>query len=529
MGLAHAEGYGTSALNSRRNKYTYNIIKSKIRETVIQEKGQSLRVSNLLQKINFLKSKGIKFDINLIFRIYLFKRIKGINQYSKLQEYLSKNEIEALELGILRDKNNDLMIPSKRTFNNYLAQYDRKELDGLVELILSEAVKNNILLDIEIVKETIIKKARLVKSEFEQATRLVKKLVYPKIEIPMHHNVKYSTKDLLDVLTHVAITHDFTNNGSTTFMDMYSGVKTPSSDAMLYHFSKFESIEHIMKMSDGVLDLILRFLKKEYKILQNRKVDIAFDIHDIGFYGKGVPYVCSGKEKNGTTNFFKFLTCSVLTAGKRFIIDIQPISPFNKLEDILDKSLSKIKSKIKIDKAFLDRGFDRAKIINVLKKHRVSFVMPKVRSLTVKAWFDKAEGSKAYIVEDFQIGKGENSAKANLVLVDDEEGVKRAFICNFPMAPPIAYRLYSMYSKRWGIETSYRNLDHDFKPRTTSKNYLIRLFYFVFSCFLYNLWVLVNICISHKRDGKVCEKPIITAKRFAIILYQVNLDFDNGG
>lgn len=442
---------------------------------------------------------------------------------------MSKNEVEAFELGILKDESNNLIIPPKRTFNNYLTQYNKKALDKLVELILSESVKNNILLDIEIVKETIIKKVRLVKKEFEEATRLVKKLVYPKIEIPIHHNAKYSTRDLLDVLTHVATTHDFTNNGSTTFMDMYPDMKTPSSDTLFHHFSKFESIEQIMKMSDSVLDLILRFLKKEYNVLQNRKVDIAFDEHDIEFYGKGVPNICSGKAKNGTNRFFRFLTCSIVTAGKRFIIDIQPVSPFSRLENLIDKSLLKIKSKIKIDMAYLDRGFDRAKVINVLKKHKIKFVMPKVRSPTVKAWFDKSEGCNSYIVEDFKIGKGENSAEVNLVLVNDEEGVKRAFICNFPIAEPIAYRLYSMYSKRWGIETNYRNLDHDFKPRTTTKNYLIRLFYFVFSCFVYNLWVMVNICISFKRDGVVCKKPIITAKRFAIILYQVRMDFDNGG
>ena len=310
---------------------------------------------------------------------------------------------------------------------------------------------------------------------------------------------------------------------------MYPQCKTPSSDTLLHHFSKFESIEQIMKMSDSVLDLILRFLKKEYNILQNRKVDIAFDEHDIEFYGKGIPQICYGKEKNGTNRFFKFLTCSIVTGGKRFIIDIQPVNPFSQLEDLVEKSLLKIKSRIKIDVAYLDRGFDRVKIINVLKKHKVKFVMPKVRSPTVKAWFKKTEGIKSKVVTDFQIGKGENSTKINLVLVDDEDGIKRAFICNFPIAEPIAYRLYSMYSKRWGIETSYRNLDHDFKPRTTSKNYLVRLFYFVFSCFLYNLWVMVNICISFKRDGVICKTPIITAKRFAIIFYQVKTNFDNGG
>ncbi len=396
-------------------------------------------------------------------------------------------------------------------------------------MILSESAKNNVLLDIELVKDTVKKKIRLVKKEFQEATRLVKKLVYPKIEIPIHHNAKYSTKDLLDVLTHIATTHDFTNNGSTTFEDMYPDIKTPSSDTLLHHFSKFESIEQITKMSDEILDLILRFLKKEYNVLQNRKINIAFDEHLIEFYGKGIPYVCSGKEKNGTNRFFKFLTCSIVTAGKRFIIDVKSVNPFSRLDELLDKSLSKIKSKIRIDHVFLDRGFDSIKVINVLKKHKVNFLMPKVRSPTIKSWFSKAEGSKAYVVKDFQIGKGDNFTKVNLVLVNDEDGVKRAFICNFPVGEPIAYRLYLLYSGRWGIETSYRNLDHDFKPRTTSKNYLIRLFYFVFSCFLYNLWVMVNICISFKMDGFVCKKPIITAKRFAIILYQVKMDFDGWG
>ncbi|MBU3913687.1 MAG: hypothetical protein KKE50_06360 [Nanoarchaeota archaeon] len=62
----------------------------------------------------------------------------------------------------------------------------------------------------------------------------------------------------------------------------------------------------------------------------------------------------------------------------------------------------------------------------------------------------------------------------NLVLVDDRLGIKRAFVCNFDIAPCLAYHFYEIYSKMWGIETGYRN-------------YHIRLFYFLFSTCLYNL------------------------------------------
>ena len=68
--------------------------------------------------------------------------------------------------------------------------------------------------------------------------------------------------------------------------------------------------------------------------------------------------------------------------------------------------------------------------------------------------------------------------------------------------------LYKFYSKRWGIETGYRQIDHDFKAKTTSKNYHIRLFYFLFSVDLYNLWVLVNIVVSmtiYGRNSKIVK------------------------
>jgi len=72
--------------------------------------------------------------------------------------------------------------------------------------------------------------------------------------------------------------------------------------------------------------------------------------------------------------------------------------------------------------------------------------------------------------------------------------------------------------KRWGIETGYRQFDHDFKAKTTTKNYHIRLFYFLFSVCVYNLWVLVNICVSLSLYGRLSEKPIITCKLFAVVL-----------
>jgi len=274
-------------------------------------------------------------------------------------------------------------------------------------------------------------------------------------------------------------------------------------------------------MFEKIFDVIFNFAKQNYNILKRRQLNIAIDIHKIPYYGdKNDPYVTEGEPDRGTTHFFQFLTCSIVVAGNRFTIDAIPIHKLDAMEDLVDQLIKRVKQKISVDKAYLDRGFDKPKIINVLKTNHTRFVMPKIRSDTVKAWMDKSEDCKSRVIEGFEIGT-KDKAIVNLILVDDEEGIKRAFITNFHIPEQLTHYLYRWYSKRWGIETKYRQLDHDFKAKTTSKDYSLRLFYFLFSVCLYNLWVLVNICISLSLYGRVYEKPVLTAKLFAVILYKV--------
>ena len=492
-----------------------------------------MRVSYLLSQLDFFGFKEStfysKYTTTSMMRLYLFRLIKGFNNFEKLRDYLNEHEDEAFQLGFFKNKENKLDLPPKRTYNHYLKNnIDKKRLTRLAEKILSLSTQSKTVLDIEIVKKSIEKRKKSYDKEIGEATKLIKRLVYPNIDLRIYHNAKFTKKDLLDTLVHVASQGDFTNNGANTFQKFNPERKTPSGDVMMHHFSKFRSQEEIKEIFENILKIILKFAKKNYNVLKNRKLDVAYDIHDIPFYGKDMLYACNGKHDRGTTQFFKFLTCSVVERGKRFILDVVPISPFDDLDKLMDKSLGRIKSKIRINRVYCDRWFNKIKIFRVLRKHKLNFLMPMVRSPTVKAHFDKAEYCESRVFKDFKVGKGENLEMVNLVLVDDESGIKRAFVCNFDIAPQIAYRLYGLYSKRWGIETSYRNLEFDFKPKTTSKNYHIRLFYFLFSCCLYNLWVIVNLCVSLAIYGRIKDKPLITAKLFVILLYRVQEEYFSG-
>lgn len=86
----------------------------------------------------------------------------------------------------------------------------------------------------------------------------------------------------------------------------------------------------------------------------------------------------------------------------------------------------------------------------------------------------------------------------------------------------LAERLLTLYSKRRGIETSYRVKKHSFLGKTTSKNYRIRLFYFMFSVLLYNLWILADILIWLHLHGAVGEGHLVTSKYFGTILMTID-------
>lgn len=473
-----------------------------------------LDISSISQHI---ENKHPTFSTESMIKLYLYRRLKGITTYPDLIKEIKGDEYK---LGFEK-------LPSKRTFNEFVQKkLDKELLDQITELILKTATQNKVVLDIKLVKRAIenkIKKSNRYKRELREAVKLIKRLVYPQIDLKIHHNAKFTTKDLLDVLVHVAQNNDFANNGSMTFKELNPDRKVPCGDTLMYHFNKFESLEDIKIIFERIFDVILNFAKKECHLLRKRKVDVAVDIHKIPFYGQNMDYIVGGKQERGTNHFYSFLTYAIVFAGIRFTVEVIPIHPLDNLADLVDKTIKRVKRKVHIDKVYLDRGFDKVKIINVLKKNKIKFLMPKVRTNTVKAWFDKSEDCKARVIKNFKIGTTEK-AIVNLVLVDDKDSIKRAFLTNLNVPTQITHYLYSWYTRRWGIETGYRNMDKDFKPRTTSKNYHIRLFYFLFSVCLYNLWVLVNICIGIVVYGKIMEKPIITAKMFAIVLYRVYVD-----
>ena len=459
-------------------------------------------------------------------------RLKGIKSQIKLAKYLKTHEEDSLNLGFFKNEDNELQTPNQRTFSYFIKNHLDKEKKQIIEFAVSKieriADKFNIVLDIEVFeKKEAVKKDKSKKTfynhkneKLKELCRLVRKKIYPKINIDIRSNSIFKKNDFLDFLVHIALTEDFAENGSKTFSQMLAK-RIPTSDTLLYHLKKFEDRGILQKMFIEIFDLIYKMSKRS-NLLSGRKLDVAVDFTDWFYYGKDRSMMVLGKKpEKGTTKCFRFATINVVEHGERFTLLAIPVSTFDSKEKILETLISFAKKRIAIRKLYVDRGFFSSDVINLLKKMGITFLMPAIKNDRVIDYSYSV--SPPAVIKNYPM----KDCKFNLVILEKEEK-RYAFATNMNFNNNdilLSERLFNPYSKRWGIETSYR-VKKSFRGKTTSRNYIIRQFYFMMSVVLYNLWILINLLLSMFLFGKISKKLAVTAKLFGTILCTI---VDPGG
>ncbi|HWR27431.1 MAG TPA: transposase [Candidatus Thermoplasmatota archaeon] len=316
---------------------------------------------------------------------------------------------------------------------------------------------------------------------------------------------QYSKDDLLDLILHLCNTVDFAENGSKTFQLQRTNV--PNGDTLLHHLKGYQDIDQIKHMFIAMFEMIWETAKKANQL--QRIVDCSIDYTSQHFYGdKGAPMVTEMKPDHGTAYDYKFATITISEHNQRFTLLAVPVGPFDTKEDILNTLLDYALQRVKIRCLYVDRGFFDSNCIELFKRYHLKFLMPCTVNERIKRILEVVPSPT--VIKDYEMKK----TTFNVIVISDEFHIKRAFATNIDFNENdvgLAERLFNLYSKRWTIETSYRVKKHSFRPKTTSKNYFIRLFYFLFSALMYNLWLLADILICLAMLDFYNGKHIITS------------------
>jgi hypothetical protein len=258
-----------------------------------------------------------------------------------------------------------------------------------------------------------------------------------------------------------------------------------------------------------------------FEVSFRRLVTAAIDITTVPYYGdvEGMSMVSGTKEKDRRA--FKFATLSIIGQNIPLILGVEPIressewdrNPPNKIHRVVRRLVKRAQEHIPIETVLCDREFDSQQVFQTFSNIGVNYLVLKRINSTEREVIETMDDDEQEVaVESATVNVAAGSHSMRFLYVPSTKGDGTAvFATNHKVGPDEAETFCRRYSRRWQIENEYESIKHDFLAKTSSKDYRVRLFYFVFAVLLYNIWRLTDFLLKAGVDGEMDYAPIMTA------------------
>jgi hypothetical protein len=264
------------------------------------------------------------------------------------------------------------------------------------------------------------------------------------------------------------------------------------------------------------------------KVFFKRSRRVAIDLHLRPYYGQrqNVP-VRGGKKKAGTKWFWTWATIAVVESGQRWTIAMTQVAPGSALQDVLSRLLDYVKAaKIRVKTALVDREFYAAAVIAVLKSRGIPFLMPAICRGQLQG--RKGSTGTRRFFQPGTFGFFEHTWTARGRSKGQQVTVRIACVrrkAKDRRRTPLVFAFHGLssgellwyretYRRRFGVETSYRQLGEGL-ANTTTKCAAWRMVLIAVALLLRNLWVWRN---QQTRRGPVT---------LSLQLHQLNLQLSH--
>jgi hypothetical protein len=251
------------------------------------------------------------------------------------------------------------------------------------------------------------------------------------------------------------------------------------------------------KLAAGLLSpLPRRFFKRAHYL--------ALDLHQRPYYGdaKASP-VRGGKRQAGTSWFWTWASVAVVEHGRRWTLAATLALPGEPLPQIVARLLDRLEqAHIRVKLLLLDRGFYSAEVLALLQGRKLPFLMPVLRRgkgegpkgpTGTQQFFQP--GRRGFFTHQWRARGGKRPGPTVRVGVACAPRGRNACPEERPWVfifdgfrPPHATWCRETYRRRFGIETSYRQLG-ECLALTTSRDAGVRLLLVGVALLLRNLWV----------------------------------------
>ena len=277
----------------------------------------------------------------------------------------------------------------------------------------------------------------------------------------------------------------------------------------------FARLHHQLTSADELDRRVRRELARQLpRALRRGRWRIAIDTTLIPYHG--LPFrdpseIYRGQPKSGTTHFHAYATAYVVRDGRRFTLAMLWVNKGTPAEDVVRTLRRRVVAAGVNPRLFLlDRGFNTAGVVRYLHAARQPFIMP--QAVHGKAPKDGQLCGLRAIRAHHPTGWTTYTWKPNRqrrVTVDlcvlrrrrrDRRG-HRSFLYACWGVRLTPRSVYQVYRRRFGVETSYRQMNQA-RIRTTTRRPIVRLLFVAVALLLRNLWASLHWSwLAHRRRG----------------------------
>jgi len=363
------------------------------------------------------------------------------------------------------------------------------------------------------------------------------KLLKRDIKLPVNCNTMRSNQEIFEILLQTSFLNQFVE---TTVEEISCYSKKICSADTVFRRIKIYGWKKILQDFKTInLQLFKRWTDKP-----KGKVYLAVDYHDVPRYIKkkrdwkprmkkrdDIDKIVHSRKQSGTHSFHRFISVDIVE-DEKFTVDFEPVFEDVDQGKISMSLLENVRKLVDIKVILFDRGFFNAATVDRLKEHNIPFVIRAIKTKRINRSLEEFKVMKrVWHVYDYEFNKTAHDSadrrrmrvKTKLVITDnsviekisaekyDEVDRYFMFITNIPVnSQEIAFKLSSDFRKRWRIENGYKT-KKQFRGKTCSLSYAVRLFLFLLPFVLYNIWISINSKLKN-RIWSGCHKYLhITA------------------
>jgi Transposase DDE domain len=260
-------------------------------------------------------------------------------------------------------------------------------------------------------------------------------------------------------------------------------------------------------LTDGLVDALHRFGSRA---LRRRPWVVAFDEHRTPFYGtRDTAGVTGGQKKHGTKYAYGYATAVLVHHRHRFTVGLIALTGGEKPHQIVDALLTQLEARgLRLRGVVLDSAFDSGETLLLLQERKLSYTVPlrrkgnrnnrrnavwllEVGTVTTVAWkTDKT--NRPVRTQAVVIRRPQEKEKKVYGFGGWDAGQARSEARRARLAK-------RWYRKRFGIETSYRQMN-EVKARTTKKDVTYRLLLIGLALLVRQVWVWLTGQMAHAQS-----------------------------